>query len=146
MARPAIRRTTRRWRSSSTTPRTPRARRWPSRSSAPRGGRKSGGTAAVRTVTKNNRADATARRRSQVGFTMIEMVVAMMVLMVGLLALASAVGYAINVTNSGRGVTNTKLLVVSVLEQMENLRNTGELSFGQIANAGAVDNTGAATN
>lgn len=70
---------------------------------------------------------------------MLEMVVAMMVLMVGLLALASAVGYALTVTNGGRNVTNTKLLIVSVLEQMENLRNTKELAFCQISNAGASD-------
>lgn len=66
----------------------------------------------------------------------------MLVMMVGLLALASAVGYALTVSNGGRNVTNTKLLIVSVLEQMENLRNTQELTFGQIANEGAVDNTG----
>lgn len=74
---------------------------------------------------------------------MFEMVVAMLVMMVGLLALASAVGYALTVSNSGRNVTNTKLLIASILEQMENLRNTKELSFGQIANQGSVDNTGA---
>lgn len=103
----------------------------------------------MRTVTKNSRPDASARdprRLAQAGFTLLEMVVAMVVLMVGLLALASAVGYALNVTNSGRNVTNTKLLIVSVLEQMENLRNTKELTFGQIANAGSVDNSGATTN
>jgi hypothetical protein len=70
---------------------------------------------------------------------MIEMVVAMVVLMVGLLALASAVSYALAVTNSGRNVTNTKLLIVAVLEQMENLRNTKELSYCQISNTGATD-------
>ena len=70
---------------------------------------------------------------------MLEMVVAMIVLMVGLLALASSVGYALSVTNGGRNVTNTKLLIVAVLEQMENLRNTKELSYCQISNAGAAD-------
>ena len=70
------------------------------------------------------------------------MVVAMLVLSTALLALASAIGYALMVSNSGRGVTNTKLLVVSVLEQMETLRNNGQLTFGQIANAGQVDNSG----
>lgn len=78
------------------------------------------------------------------GFTMLEMTVAMVVLMVGLLALASAVGYALMATNRGRNVTNTKLLIVSVLEQVENLRNTGELSFGQINNIGVVDPAGTA--
>jgi hypothetical protein len=45
-------------------------------------------------------------------------------------------------SNGGRNITNTKLLIVSILEQMETLRNTQQLSFGQIANTGSVDNTG----
>jgi hypothetical protein len=80
---------------------------------------------------------------SQAGVTILEMVIAMLVLTVGLLAMAGSIGYAVTVSNKGRNVTNTKLLVVSLLEQMETLRNTQELTFGQIANAGAVDNTGA---
>jgi hypothetical protein len=67
----------------------------------------------------------------------------MFVLTIGLLALASTIGFALMVSNSGRGITNTKLLVVSVLEQMETLRNNGQLTFGQIANTGGVDNHGA---
>jgi type II secretory pathway pseudopilin PulG len=77
---------------------------------------------------------------------MLEMVVAMVILMIGLLSLAQVLGYALSVSNRGRGVTNTKLLIVSTLEQMENLRNTGQLTFGQIANAGSVDNSGASFN
>lgn len=76
---------------------------------------------------------------------MLETVVAMMVLSVALLGVASTIGYALMVSNSGRGVTNTKLLVVSVLEQMETLRNNGQLTFGQIANTGNVDNSGGGT-
>jgi hypothetical protein len=73
------------------------------------------------------------------------MVVAMVILTVGLLGVASAIGYALMATNSGKNITNSKLLVVSVLEQMENLRDTGNLTFGQIANTGSVllDNSGA---
>ena len=75
---------------------------------------------------------------------MMEMTVALLILMIGLLGLASAIGYGLSVSNRGRNVTNTKLLIVSILEQMENLRNTKELSFGQIANTGKdVDNAGA---
>jgi hypothetical protein len=77
---------------------------------------------------------------------MLEMIVAMVIMMVGLLSLAQVLGYALSVSNRGRGVTNTKLLVVSTLEQMENLRNTGQLTYGQIANVGNVDNTGASFN
>ncbi|MGB9179743.1 MAG: prepilin-type N-terminal cleavage/methylation domain-containing protein [Pyrinomonadaceae bacterium] len=78
--------------------------------------------------------------QSEYGFTMIEMIAAMLILMIGLIALASAIGYALMASNRGRNVTNTKLLIVSVLEEIETLRNTKQLAFKQIANVGAVDN------
>lgn len=84
--------------------------------------------------------------RADAGFTVIEVTIAMLVLMIGLLGLASALSFSLTVTNRGRNVTNSKLLVVSVLEQMETLRNTKQLTFGQISNVGAVDNTGATRN
>jgi prepilin-type N-terminal cleavage/methylation domain-containing protein len=84
--------------------------------------------------------------RSDFGFSLLELVVAATILTVGLLAVASSIGYAMVAGNHGRAITNTKLLVVSILEQMETLRNTGNLSFGQIANVGQVDNTGASRN
>jgi prepilin-type N-terminal cleavage/methylation domain-containing protein len=96
----------------------------------------------------NRRSPAAARppRGGESGFTMLEMVVAMVIMMIGLLSLAQVLGYSLSVSNRGRGVTNTKLLVISMLEQMENLRNTGQLTFGQIANAGSVDNSNASLN
>lgn len=96
--------------------------------------------------TRNNnsqRGSLHAQRRSEAGITILEMVVSMMILTIGLLALAGAIGYAVTVSNKGRNVTNSKLLVVSILEQTENLRNTGQLTFGQIANTGQQNNTGA---
>lgn len=83
------------------------------------------------------------KRRGESGYSIVEMCCAMIVLFIGLLATASAISYALMVSNRGRSVTNSKLLVMSVLEQMETLRNTKQLTFGQIANAGQVDNTGA---
>jgi type II secretory pathway pseudopilin PulG len=80
---------------------------------------------------------------SESGFSLLEIVVAATLLMIGLLAVASAIGYAMIASNHGRAITNTKLLAVSILEQMETLRNTGNLTFGQIANVGNVDNAGA---
>ena len=74
-------------------------------------------------------------RERQSGFSLLETVVAMMILTVGLLAVASAIGYALTVSNSGRGLTNAKLLVVSALEQMETLRNSGQLNFAEISNS-----------
>jgi hypothetical protein len=44
--------------------------------------------------------------------------------------------------NASRNVTDAKLMIVSMLEQIETLRNTKQLTFGQIANAGEVNNTG----
>jgi competence protein ComGC len=99
-------------------------------------------------VFRNSQSNVTsggAKRRldSEAGATIVEMVVGMLILTVGLLALAASIGYAMVVSNIGRNATNTKLLVVSMLEQMETLRNTEQLTFGQIANQGAVDNSGA---
>ena len=83
----------------------------------------------------NSRAPARASTsKSERGFTLLEMVVALGILTVGLLGVASTIGYALLVSNSGRGITNTKLLIVSVLEQMETLRNTQALTFDQISN------------
>jgi prepilin-type N-terminal cleavage/methylation domain-containing protein len=82
--------------------------------------------------------------KSDRGFTLLEMVVAMGILTVGLLAVASTIGYALLVSNSGRGITNTKLLIVSVLEQVETLRNTEALTFDQISNV-VLDGNGVPT-
>ena len=79
----------------------------------------------------------------EAGITILEIALSTLVLTVGLLALAASIGYAIAVSNKGRNLTNTKLVAVSMLEQMETLRNTGRLTFGQIANVGDVDNSGA---
>ena len=83
-------------------------------------------------------------RHAEAGFSVLEMTVAMLILLVGLLGLEAVIGSALMATNAGRNVTNTKLLVVSILEQMETMRNTRQLTYGQIANAGQVDDEGAA--
>jgi type II secretory pathway pseudopilin PulG len=92
---------------------------------------------------KSRRRPLRRQGRSESGVTILEMVVAMLILTVGLLGLAASIGYAVTVSNKGRNLTNTKLLVVSLMEQMETLRNTEQLTFGQIANQGSVDDTGA---
>jgi prepilin-type N-terminal cleavage/methylation domain-containing protein len=74
------------------------------------------------------------RRQSENGFSLFEMVVAMFILSIGLLGVASAISYALLASNRGRGVTNSKMLVVSVLEQMETMRDTGQLHFNEISN------------
>jgi prepilin-type N-terminal cleavage/methylation domain-containing protein len=74
-------------------------------------------------------------RELQCGFTLIETIVAMLILTISLLGVASAIGYALMASNSGRGLTNAKLLVVSALEQMETLRDSGQLNFAEISNS-----------
>lgn len=92
---------------------------------------------------KSNHSSATDnnRRKSERGFSLLEMVVAMVILTIGLLGVASAIGYSLMVSNRGRGLTNSKMLVVSILEQMETLRNTRELSFEEISNSQVAGST-----
>jgi len=96
----------------------------------------------VQTAMPNN-PRCRALSRSDGGFSLLEMVIAITLLTVGLLGVASAIGYAMVASNHGRSITNTKLLAVSILEQMETLRDTNNLTFGQIANVGQVDDGGA---
>ncbi len=88
-------------------------------------------------VTLSNYSFSRTRRAhsSEAGFSLLEMVVAMVILTVGLLGVASAISYALMASNRGRGVTNSKMLIVSALEQMETLRNTGQLNFREISNS-----------
>jgi prepilin-type N-terminal cleavage/methylation domain-containing protein len=81
------------------------------------------------------------RRQSEGGFSLLEMVIAMLILTIGLLAVAQAISFALMASNRGRGVTNSKMLVVSVLEQMETLRDTGQLHFNEISNAQVAGST-----
>jgi len=65
----------------------------------------------------------------------------MLILTIGLLAVASAIGYGLMASNSGRGLTNAKLLVVSALEQMETLRDSGQLNFAEVSNDHVLGST-----
>lgn len=62
----------------------------------------------------------------------------MFILTIGLIGVASAISYALMASNRGRGITNSKMLVVSILEQMETLRDTGQLHFNEISNSQVV--------
>jgi prepilin-type N-terminal cleavage/methylation domain-containing protein len=69
------------------------------------------------------------------GFSLLEMVMASLVLTVGLLGVATAIGYSLLASNRGRGITNAKMLIVAVQEQMETVRDTGQLTFAEISNS-----------
>jgi type II secretory pathway pseudopilin PulG len=88
----------------------------------------------MQTSTWNNCLPSTKCAKSEAGFSLLEMVVATFILTGALLGMASAIGVALMATNAGKGLTNSKLLVVSLLEQMETLRDTGQLSFEEISN------------
>jgi type II secretory pathway pseudopilin PulG len=89
------------------------------------------------TSTKRARAD---------GFTLIEVVVAMAVLMIALLGLVATMAHGLSMSKRIRDMSESKLTITSMLEQMETLRNTRRLTFGQIANTGQVNNIGASQN
>ncbi len=83
--------------------------------------------------------------QSQAGATLLELIVAVLILTIALLGTAAAITHAFRLNTMSRNATHAKMIGVSMLEQAENLRNTRRLLFGQIANFGAVDNTGAST-
>lgn len=78
---------------------------------------------------------ANSKRKNERGFSLLEMTMASLVLTIGLLGVAAAIGYALMASNRGRGITNAKMLIVSVQEQMETLRDTGQLTFAEISNS-----------
>ncbi|MEP6819272.1 MAG: prepilin-type N-terminal cleavage/methylation domain-containing protein [bacterium] len=92
-------------------------------------------------LNSRSRKNTRTNRSDEGGFTLLEMLVAIVILTIGLLGVASAISYALLASNRGRGVTNSKMLVVSILEQMETLRNTEELSFDEISNTQQVGST-----
>lgn len=77
------------------------------------------------------------------GFSILEMVIAILVVTIGLLGAAAALAYSLQFTNTSRNVGKAKAIAISTIEEVETLRNTRRLDFKQIANVGEVDNTDA---
>lgn len=80
--------------------------------------------------------------RDEKGFSLIEAVVAIMIITIGLMGTAAAITYALEFGAISRNVGSAKLVIVSSIEEVETLRNTRRLDFKQIANVGEVDNSG----
>lgn len=87
--------------------------------------------------TRNRRSQSNGKtnRSPEGGFSLLEMVVAILIMTIALLGVASAISYALMASNRGRGVTNAKMLVTSILEQMETLRDNRALTFAEISNS-----------
>lgn len=81
---------------------------------------------------------------SEAGFSLLEAVVAIMILSIGLIGTAASITFALKYTSVSRNVTNGKLIAAAMIEEIDSLRNTRRLDFNQIANTGAVDNSGSA--
>lgn len=81
-------------------------------------------------------------RKNEHGFTMIEAIVAIFIVTIGLIGTAAAITYALEFGAISRNVTSAKSIVVTIIEEVETLRNARRLDFKQIANDGKVDNTG----
>lgn len=83
--------------------------------------------------------------KKQDGFTLIEAVIATLILTIGLVGTAAALAYALQFTTLSRNVSNAKMVIVGSIEEIESLRNAQRLDFKQIENVGSVDNTGTPT-
>ena len=81
-------------------------------------------------------------RKGESGFTLIEAVIAILVLTIGLIGTAAAITFALEFSSISRNVTSGKLVITSTIEEIESLRNSKRLEFRQIENVGTVDNTG----
>ncbi|MBX7172687.1 MAG: prepilin-type N-terminal cleavage/methylation domain-containing protein [Pyrinomonadaceae bacterium] len=75
------------------------------------------------------------------GFSLLEVIVAILILTIALMGTAAALSYALEYGTTSRNVGTAKLLITSTMEEIESLRNTRRLEFKQIANIGEVDNT-----
>ena len=84
--------------------------------------------------------------QQEAGFSLLEMVIAMSLMSVGLLAVAAAISFALASSTTSRNVSESKQIITQTMEQIESLRNTRQLRFEQIANTGSVDNSNSETN
>lgn len=80
-------------------------------------------------------------KKSEEGLSMIEVVVAILILTIGLIGTAAALTFALEFGAISKNVSNGKLVIVSSIEEIESLRNARRLEFKQIENVGSVDNT-----
>lgn len=86
-----------------------------------------------------NRAEKTSKSES--GFSLLEVIIAIFILTIALISTAAAITYALEFGTTSRNVGKAKLVIISTIEEIEALRNARRLDFKQISNVGDVDNT-----
>jgi prepilin-type N-terminal cleavage/methylation domain-containing protein len=82
-------------------------------------------------------------RKNQNGFSLLEAIVALLIISIALMGTAASLSYAFEYGTTSRTVGSARLAIVSTLEEIESLRNTHRLTFLQLANVSDVDNTDA---
>ena len=82
-----------------------------------------------------------AKQLNEKGFSLLEAIVAILILTIGLMGAAGALTYSLQYSTTSKNVGNAKLIIVSTIEEIESLRNTRRLEFKQISNVSEVDNT-----
>lgn len=88
----------------------------------------------------SNKTNSKYTRKSEQGFSLIEAVIAILILTVGLVGAAGAITYALEFGAISKNVTKAKLVIVASIEEVETLRNSKRLNYRQIANKASVDN------
>lgn len=82
-----------------------------------------------------------ARKQAECGFSLIEVLVSMTVLTVGLVGLASVFGVAIAATQTTQQDMLAKQLANEAMESVFTARNTGQITWDDIQNAGSSNCT-----
>ncbi|MGE5325081.1 MAG: type IV pilus modification PilV family protein [Actinomycetota bacterium] len=86
---------------------------------------------------KDNRA---RRRKSAAGFTLMEVLIAIVVLTIALMGLLSALGFAMAATHGSQQDLIAKQLATEAMESIFTARNTAQVQWLQIQNIGAGTN------
>jgi prepilin-type N-terminal cleavage/methylation domain-containing protein len=86
---------------------------------------------------ESNTAFRTRGKRTQQGFTLIECMISMVILVVGLLSLLSVFGIAMAATQTSQENNTAKLLADEAMEGILTARETANISWAEINNTGS---------
>ena len=81
---------------------------------------------------------ASLRQTNQSGFSLLEVMFAMVILAVGMLSVLAALGFAIGANETSQEDMLARQIASEAMESIFNARNTSQLGFSAIANTTAV--------